>query len=104
MSDGNRINLGDEVKDKISGFMGIAIAVTKWINGCIRVTVSPTDLDKDGKVRENQSFDEETVVVTKAAKVKIIPAPAPQPISVPKAKTGGPKPEARRSSDPLRSR
>ena len=34
-------NLGDEVKDTITGFKGIVVARTEWLNGCARVTVQP---------------------------------------------------------------
>lgn len=75
-----KINLGDEVRDTITGFKGVAIARTEWITGCDRYTVSPK-VDKDGKMGENQSFDGPTLVVTKAKK----------PIKVKTEKKGGPR-------------
>ena len=96
------INLGDEVKDKVTGFKGIAVAVTTWLNGCVRVTITPEGLDKEGKVKTSESFDEEQLTLIKAGKVAAVKTRAEQPVAVPKAKSGGPKPEPRRVSDPKR--
>lgn len=41
------IILGDRVKDEITGLSGIVIAVTQWLNGCVRMQVQPEKL-KDG--------------------------------------------------------
>ena len=51
------IKPGDLIRDKVTGFKGIAIATTKWLNGCIRVGIQPRDLDKDGKMIEEKWFD-----------------------------------------------
>jgi len=59
----NEIKLGAEYKDKISGFTGIAIAKTEWINGCNRVTLAPK-LDKDGKFQDSICMDIEQVEAT----------------------------------------
>lgn len=48
--------LGDEVKDSISGFQGIAIAKHDYIHGCTRMSVQPP-VDKDGKLPESATFD-----------------------------------------------
>lgn len=59
----NEIKLGNEYKDVISGFTGIAIARTEWINGCVRVTLSPK-LDKDGKFQDSVCLDVEQLEAT----------------------------------------
>lgn len=51
------IKLGDEVKDKVSGFQGIAVARHTYLNGCDRISIQPK-IDKEGKLPESQSFDE----------------------------------------------
>jgi len=56
------IGLGGRVKDKITGFTGIVIARTEWLNGCTRVGVQSQEL-KDGKPIEQQWFDETQVIV-----------------------------------------
>lgn len=65
-----RINLGDEVKCKITGFKGIAVARTTWISGCDRINIQPKGVDKDGKIFESQSFDEPLIEVIKSGKVE----------------------------------
>jgi len=61
------VNLGDEVKDTISGFKGIAISRHSYLQGCDRISIQPT-IDKDGKLPEQQSFDEPQLEVIKKAK------------------------------------
>ncbi len=51
------INLGDKVKDKVSGFTGIVIGKTEWLHGCTRCIVQPP-VKKDGTLPENNAFDE----------------------------------------------
>lgn len=57
------INLGEECRDKVTGFRGIAIARTLWLNGCARVTIQPK-MDKDGKHPDAVTFDEPQLEVT----------------------------------------
>ena len=52
------IKLGDKVKDSITGFEGLATAITTWANGCVRVEVTSAELH-DGKPIEGQWFDEQ---------------------------------------------
>lgn len=51
------IKVGQKVEDIVSGFTGIAVARTEWLNGCIRICVQPR-LDKDGKFVDSIDFDE----------------------------------------------
>lgn len=62
------IQLGDEVKDSITGFKGIAIGRTTWLTGCDRIMVQPKGINKEGKIYEPQSFDEGTLELVKAKK------------------------------------
>ena len=66
----NKVNLGDKVKDSVTGFTGIAIGRTTWLHGCDRITVQPEGVSKDGKVFENNSFDEPQLIVLKTKKIK----------------------------------
>ncbi len=50
------IKLGDTVKCLITGFEGIAVNKTEYINGCIQVDVAPK-VDKDNKLSESLSID-----------------------------------------------
>jgi len=62
----SRIQLGDVVKDTISGFKGTAVAVTFWMANCIRISVAANSLKKDGTTIDNQCFDEPQLTVIKA--------------------------------------
>lgn len=64
------INLGDKVKDSVTGFKGIAVARTNWLHGCDRITIQPEGVDKDGKLFETFSFDEPQLIILKVKKVK----------------------------------
>jgi hypothetical protein len=86
------IELGDEVRDTITGFAGVVIGLTQWLHGCRRITVQPREL-KDGKPIEAMSFDEPQLEVVKAANT-------PEPVKQERARTGGPRPEPQRRTDP----
>jgi len=77
------INLGDEAKDAVTGFSGIATARTVWLNGCVRVSLQPRKLDKDGKVQEALTFDEPQLVLVKAGAVPCGPRDTGGPIPSP---------------------
>ena len=57
--------LGDRVRDPISGFTGIATSITTWLHGCIRLGVVPEKLDKEGKPKDDRYFDQTQLVVLK---------------------------------------
>ncbi len=59
------INLGDKVKDTITGYEGIVVADTIWLNGCLRVIVQSREL-KDGVPVERQEFDTAQVELIEA--------------------------------------
>ena len=54
------IKLGDKVKDRVSGFVGIATARAEWLNRCIRINITAQTL-KDGK-SVDEWFDEDNVI------------------------------------------
>jgi len=54
--------LGSRVKDRFTGFTGIAVGRTDWMFGCTRFCVESTEL-KDGKPVEQQWFDEQRLMV-----------------------------------------
>jgi len=85
------ISLGSRVKDSITGFQGIAIAVTEWLYGCRRFGVEPEEL-KDGKPVETQWFDEQRLeIMTEQG------APARKDDS---ANPGGPQKDPQRTKNP----
>lgn len=63
------VNLGDEVKDTVTGFQGIASSRTIYLNGCERIGIQPP-MDKEGKIPEAYHFDIDQIQVIKAGKVK----------------------------------
>jgi len=80
------IELGQKVKDPITGFEGIAVAKTQWLYGCTRFGVQAR-IDKDGKVPEAQWFDE--------PQLEAMPPVDAQ-------NRGGPRADPRRNRDPAR--
>lgn len=62
------IELGQEVKDMISGFKGIAVARHHYLQGCDRISVQPK-ADKDGKLDESTTFDEPQLIVIGKKKI-----------------------------------
>ncbi len=77
-----KVNLGDEVKDKITGFRGIVIGITRWLNGCSRVGVQPRKVQKDkGKIAEAEWIDENQLAIVKRAVLKPVEAVVSGPTS-----------------------
>lgn len=35
------LELGDKVKDTVTGFVGAAVTISKYLNGCVQVEVAP---------------------------------------------------------------
>lgn len=64
------IKLGNKVRDKVSGFVGIAVARTEFLNGCVQYSVQPK-AGKDNKVPEEVGIDVESLEVIEPKKVKI---------------------------------
>ena len=80
------VKLRDIVRDQITGFEGMVVAVTKWINGCTRVIVQPQGLTSEGKPKENHVFDVEQLDIIEVSK-----APQDKP-------KGGPRDDAKAMS------
>ena len=64
-------NLGDEVRDLVTGYSGIIIARSEYLNGCIRYGVQRTKLTKESKPQDSEWFDEKQIEVIKAKKVDV---------------------------------
>lgn len=89
----NEIELGDVVKDTISGFQGVAVGWTRWLYGCDRITVQPQTLH-EGKPIVCESFDLPQLVLVKKRVVKLQVKDANTP--------GGPRPTPSRANVPSR--
>ncbi len=82
------IKLGEKVKDKISGFEGIACARSEYLNGCKRILIEPTKLKDDGSTIEGVWFDDQQIEL-------IGPG-----INAETKPSGGPQVTPRRAPDP----
>lgn len=65
--------LGATAKDMITGFTGVIVCRSEWINGCIRYALQPTKL-KDGLPIEPQYVDEPQLDLIEVARGRTIPA------------------------------
>lgn len=84
------MKLGDKVRDKVTGYEGIAIGKTEWLNGCTRWTVQSQTLH-EGKPIDSFCFDEPQLEIVEVEPVKAGPKT-----------TGGPIPSPQRRRDPVR--
>ena len=62
------VKLGDEVKDKVSGFKGVVVSEHNYLNGCQRLSVQPK-VTKEGKLPNSQTFDEPQLELIKKKKI-----------------------------------
>lgn len=70
---------GDEVRDMVTGFTGIVISVTEFLNGCRRLCVCPP-VKEDNTFRDERWFDDGQIEVLIVGKVRSNPAlPEPEP-------------------------
>lgn len=86
------INLGDRVKDKISGLTGICTGRSVYLYGCTRIAIQAEVLEA-GKPIESYWLDEAQCDVVQSAVIKGHVAIAEKPPS-------GPRPDAQRQSNP----
>ena len=55
------VDLGSKVKDKVTGFKGVAVARCVYLNGCVQFEIEPLQL-KDGVPQKSYWLDEQRVV------------------------------------------
>ncbi len=85
MAERGGIQTGDKVRDTLTGLEGTVVAITEWLNGCVRVTVQPS-IVKEGRPVDTTTLDIEQVEIVKAAKRRSLQG------------TGGPYPEPTRNT------
>ena len=73
-----KFNLGDKVRDKITGFQGILVCRSQWLHNCNTYGIQPQEM-KDGKPLDRHFFDEPQLEVVEEKVVE------------PKRNTGGPE-------------
>lgn len=59
-----KFELGERVKDVITGMSGVIMARSNFITGCDQYGISPTKLKKDGSRPDWEYFDENRLVKT----------------------------------------
>jgi len=91
-----KLELGCKAVDTITGFTGVAVCFTRWLTGCDRWTLQPIGLDKDGKARDQATFD--------GPLLRVLAPPAANLRAVVRSSSvvelGGPRPEPVRRKDP----
>lgn len=70
------IKLGQRAKDVITGFEGIVLATMQHLTGCNQVCILPQTLDKDGKRRDGEWFDDSRVEVLDDKPIALTRTPA----------------------------
>ena len=76
--------MGMQVRDVVTGFKGVVVAETHWLNGCTRVQVQPRPKKGENSVPGAESFDVEQLEVVNAAPVRL-PRQKPERVGM----TGG---------------
>lgn len=66
-----KINLGDRVRDRISGFEGIVSAKSEYLNGCVRILVDPESLEDSGKLIKGAWFDDVQIELVEKSVLEI---------------------------------
>ena len=65
-----QIELGDKVRDIYTGFVGIAVAKTEFINGCVQISVAPKWNGKGDPLMQELGIDQGSLEVIKKKKVE----------------------------------
>ena len=65
-----QLNLGDRVRDKVTGFTGIAVARCIYITGCDHIEIKPEQLH-DGKTIKGHWFDITRLEILNVGAVKL---------------------------------
>lgn len=87
------MRIGDRIRDKVSGFQGIATGLTEYLNGCRQFLVSPETLGAKGEPIKGQWIDEQTLEVVEGG-VFADPFSPREPTKA--ATAGGPSSPSRR--------
>jgi hypothetical protein len=87
---------GNVVRDTISGYEGVVICRSEYLNGCVRLQVQAQRCTEDGKPVESIHVDEEQVIVLQDSVEADVFAGREQ-----KTATGGPREATRRAAPTL---
>jgi len=70
MSTDKTPELGDKVKDTVTGFKGIATAKSEFLNGCVRFLITPEVVGKAQTLPDEAWFDVARIEVLKKSVVQ----------------------------------
>jgi hypothetical protein len=89
-----RYDLGDKVRDRITGMTGIVISRSEHLFGCERYWVEPQEL-KDSKPVDGRWFDQDSLELVEAGviqrtRVRVVDELHEQSAPIALRKTGGP--------------
>jgi hypothetical protein len=71
----SKFDMGDTVKDDVTGYEGVVVAITHYMTGCTHASLQAKK-NKEGKVPEWESFEETRMTLVKKVKVpKVAKAP-----------------------------
>ena len=59
-----KVEMGQEVRDRITGFSGFVTGICKYITGCDQILVQPRVKEKDGDFVESRWVDDMRLVAT----------------------------------------
>lgn len=71
-----KLKFGDIARDKITGFQGVVVARTIWLNNCDRLLLQPREV-KDGKPLDGRSFDEPNLEFVETTDIKVFKVARP---------------------------
>lgn len=67
-----RVNIGDRVRNRVTGFEGVVTGRTEYITGCARLIVQPQGM-KDGKSYDSEYVDEPMADLLQAGALSPVP-------------------------------
>lgn len=80
------VKLGDKARDTITGFTGTVTSRHEYLNGCVRVTLTPNVLTPDGKMLDTPAFDVDQLEVLESnqfQKLRASGGPESEPARMP---------------------
>jgi hypothetical protein len=98
------VELGDRVKDRVTGFTGIVVVRSVWLNGCVRLGVQAEKHKDDGTNPDPIHFDEAQAEVVDKGAVKLATYVDPSKFSEDRpanAAPGGPRREGQGFAGPF---
>lgn len=87
-----KFDLGIRARDSITKFEGIIIVRSQHLTNCNQYAILPTELDKDGKRRDAEWFDEQRIEVLSATPLQL---PGAKPAGAEKPGADEPLPRVR---------